>query len=105
MGFIKFTGPFLNDEFNSFFSSFGYTQMIDINTPPLMTTATQFSPQYLRLYITSERRVGYGAGRRTIPAEEIINYEPLRDINLWSVWSEIQEKPVEKQKFYLKAEL
>jgi len=101
MGFIKFTGPFLNDEFNSFFSSFGYTQMIDINTPPLMTTATQFSPQYLRLYITSERRVGYGAGRRTIPAEEIINYEPLRDINLWSVWSEIQEKPVEKQKFYL----
>ncbi len=101
MGFIKFTGPFLNEEFTSFFSSFGYTQLIDIMTPPQMTTATQFSPQYLRLYITNERRVGYGAARRTVPAQNIPDYEPLRNINLWSVWSEIQEKPVEKQKFYL----
>lgn len=101
MGFIKFTGPFLNEEFNSFFRTFGYTQQIDIDTPRSLTTANQFSEQYLRLYITSEKQRGYGNNRRTIPAQNIPDYEPLKIINLWSVWADIQEKPVEKQKFYL----
>jgi len=101
MGFIKFTGPFLNEEFNSFFRTFGYTQMIDIDTPPSLTTANQFSEQYLRLYTTSEKIRGYGNNRRTIPAQNIPDYEPLKIINLWSVWADIQEKPIEKQKFYL----
>ncbi len=101
MGFIKFTGPFLNEEFNSFFRTFGYTQMIDIDAPRSLTTANQFSEQYLRLYLTSEKIRGYGNNRRTIPAQNIPDYEPLKIINLWSVWADIQEKPVEKQKFYL----
>jgi len=101
MGFIKFTGPFLNEEFNSFFRTFGYTQMIDTDSPPGLTTANQFSEQYLRLYITSEKQRGYGNNRRTIPAQNIPDYEPLKIINLWSVWADIQENPVEKQKFYL----
>lgn len=101
MGFIKFTGPFLNEEFNSFFRTFGYTQIIDTDTVPSLTTATQFNLEYLRLYITSAKRVGYGTNRREVPAQNIPDYEPLRIIDLWSVWADIQETPVEKQKFYL----
>jgi len=101
MGFIKFTGPFLNEEFNSFFRTFGYTQIIDTDAVPSLTTATQFDAEYLRLYITSAKRVGYGTNRREVPAQNIPDYEPLRIIDLWSVWADIQETPVEKQKFYL----
>ena len=79
MGFIKFTGPFLNEEFNSFFRTFGYTQIIDTDAPPGITTATQFDAEYLRRYITSARRVGYGTNRREVPAQNIPDYEPLRN--------------------------
>lgn len=101
MGFIKFTGLFLNDEFNSFFREFGYTQLIEITTPPDMRTANQFAAEFLRYYTTADRVVGYGTNRRTIPAKNISVYEPLKIMNLWYVWADIQEKPVEKQKFYL----
>ena len=101
MAFIKLTGEFLNEEFNSFFSAFGFTQEIGTLVPANLTTANQFNAEFLRLYQTAAKTVGWGDNRQQIPAQETIDYQPLKIVNLWSVWADVQDKPVEKQKFYL----
>jgi hypothetical protein len=101
MAFIKLTGEFLNEEFNSFFSAFGFTQEIGTLVPANLTTANQFNAEFLRLYQTAAKTVGWGDNRRQIPAQETIDYQPLKIVNLWSIWANVQDKPVEKQKFYL----
>jgi hypothetical protein len=98
MGFIKLTGQFLNSELNSFFRDFGYTQIIErqISEYPDLTTANQFTAPYLRYY----KRAAINRNP-PISAIDIQNYDPLKRVNLYDIWTTYQNTPLDKLKFYL----
>ena len=105
MTVLRFTGVPPNEEITEFLSNFGYTQVIELNTPSYtdLTTQNQFAPEYLRSFKTREQTVyNYQTGtRETIPAQDESNFDPYFRVNLLEVWVENQQKDLTKLKFYL----
>jgi hypothetical protein len=104
MAVIKFTGS-LNDELDDFFRNFGYTQEIPWRASNYsgITTENQFDPQYMNHFIRAEFpyyniRTGQ---REPIPEQNERDFDPYYRADLWDVWTNIQEKDLNKIKFYL----
>lgn len=104
MTVIKFTGS-LNDELDEFFRNFGYTQLIPWRATNYegITTQNQFDPDFENHFITPSTTVWSRQTRQreTIPSQNERDFDPYYRADLWSVWTETQEKNPTNIKFFL----